>query len=1040
MNRLPVSLLLGWMAFAPRQTAPEPVAALATELGIQLEPQARFSLLEHRGPTEAGSSKDEWTRHRPTIGRIARIAAEIERAARERPSAETLLELGTLRVVQGRHDEAVAAFERAVASPTGKRVRSDLAAALLVRSAARDDPVDLVRAASVSLEARESSEDERVLFNLALALDSLHLADQAAEVWNTYLELDDASPWAHEARRHLAAAWREGSSSGAIGKHTTEPTLDELLGAASRERVAIAVAGSPAKSLDWVLRELLADAPRVEEARADPTHSRWSLVADELVEVAGDHTLRDALDAMIRAWQVESGEKHRTALRDLARGIWLRGAGRCPEAEPLLASARVVLEEALSPLAEWAALHQSICIYFEDRAEAGRQLRSLIAAVDEERHPLLAGRVHWMAGLSTAGLAEGLGAIESYRRAIDRFSRASDPQEVASVRLLLAGELSVIGRIADAWRLRHRALAYWRLRPPSLERHRLLDEATRELTARGWSRLAIVFGGELVANASALSIAGLEPDALRRLAEARLASGDRTGAEAAALRGIAHAERLPSGGQGEAIHADLRRVLGSVRSETKTAEAVGLLSSAIEGYRRQGRHLPLLAALASRAAAHAAAGTFEAAAADLTSARELIERRLQDLGRAERWSYVDSAASTFDDLVRARLHAGDPGGALETADRRRQQELWEPMPRASSSTVETMVRRLRHSACVLEHSSDSTATHLFLVCADGVHHASSAVTRQELAARIDELVTLIEGGADWAQVRKGAADLYELLIAPHWRRIAGIDRLVVIPDRVTAAAPFPLLWNELRGSHLIEEVELSLAPSVRWLASQSGRREDTRPRSALVAGRSRALESELPALLGADRENRRIASVYADTMHLHDDAATPERVLQEIEARDVLHFAVHATAGAEIGVAELRLHPGPAGAAGTLPLTRLGQRLSPGTLVFLAACHPQRDPLDPSRRGLDLVASLLLSADGSAMVANAFAWDDVGSQDLAVGFHRAYRRTGRAAAALREAQLARLRSAESPPPRSWAGLQLWTAGEIFSEHSRQGPD
>jgi hypothetical protein len=42
------------------------------------------------------------------------------------------------------------------------------------------------------------------LFNKALALQELGMPQQARESWLLYLQKDPSSPWAEEARKHLA--------------------------------------------------------------------------------------------------------------------------------------------------------------------------------------------------------------------------------------------------------------------------------------------------------------------------------------------------------------------------------------------------------------------------------------------------------------------------------------------------------------------------------------------------------------------------------------------------------------------------------------------------------------------------------------------------------------------------------------------------------------------------------------------------------------------------------------------------------------------
>lgn len=139
-------------------------------------------------------------------------AAQIQKKLATRRDAASLHAAGVAELLQARPDRAIEYLrEAAMLSESLAQMHSDLAAAYLVRARTLDAPDDAVRALdaaerAVTLTPRLAEAH----FNRALALEALSLRDRARSAWEEYLRLEPQSPWADEARRHLAALDRTG--------------------------------------------------------------------------------------------------------------------------------------------------------------------------------------------------------------------------------------------------------------------------------------------------------------------------------------------------------------------------------------------------------------------------------------------------------------------------------------------------------------------------------------------------------------------------------------------------------------------------------------------------------------------------------------------------------------------------------------------------------------------------------------------------------------------------------------------------------------
>jgi hypothetical protein len=137
---------------------------------------------------------------------VRMAALKLEQWLRTQKTATSLGAFGAAELVIGRPETSVALLEEAVRlQPDSPRLRSDLAAAYLVRFSQTKAAADADRAlaAAIAASQRDRSLPE-AQFNRALALEALSRLEDALRAWQTYLQLDSSSAWAQEATRHLA--------------------------------------------------------------------------------------------------------------------------------------------------------------------------------------------------------------------------------------------------------------------------------------------------------------------------------------------------------------------------------------------------------------------------------------------------------------------------------------------------------------------------------------------------------------------------------------------------------------------------------------------------------------------------------------------------------------------------------------------------------------------------------------------------------------------------------------------------------------------
>jgi len=145
--------------------------------------------------------------------------ARVARGVETHPDDPAWLRLqGRADLLDGKDDAAIAELERARAlRPKDAEILSDLGMAYFQKAERTHDPqMQALAFERLSEGARLKPDDPSLLFNRALAAESLFAFSEARDDWEAYLRIDSTSGWAQEARQHLDDVKKNLSGSGSM--------------------------------------------------------------------------------------------------------------------------------------------------------------------------------------------------------------------------------------------------------------------------------------------------------------------------------------------------------------------------------------------------------------------------------------------------------------------------------------------------------------------------------------------------------------------------------------------------------------------------------------------------------------------------------------------------------------------------------------------------------------------------------------------------------------------------------------------------------
>jgi CHAT domain-containing protein/Flp pilus assembly protein TadD len=928
----------------------------------------------------------------PSRLKLQGAAGEVlDRATRD-SSADTTHAAGVALVLIDRPEEGIARLRAlADAAPKDARIHNDLAAAYYSTA------LRLGRAAlypqALAAADRALQFDPRMaeaLFNRALILERLGLRAEARRAWEQFLAVDPSSPWAAEARAHLA---RLPAQTGASLFRKTLPELERSAAANDARAIRSSIDRFRQQARTWAEAEFLGDWAKAERQGDTVTAAAKlrmaRMIGAALSELSGERLLADAVSAIDSADTRQRGALAEAHL--LYRDGRIAYSRRTPaEAEPLLRRAAERFNAGGSPMASVARYFAANTVFDQNRVDDARtQLEHLRAAVPPQ-YIALHAQIGWELGLCHLVSGEWTSALSTLDAAGTRFDRLGETSNAAFLDSLKAAVLAWLGRPNESWAARIDAFAKLSDQGIGERLFFAIDAAARmEIDARRYDAALALLRVE-----AAHARAGGDDASLALSLARQVLVSEKLGQHADAGAHLAEALRvelrIPDPNVRQRVGADLRFAAGVVALRTDAQRAKQQLDAAIQ-YESGNRPIFLPEAYLQRARANAKAGDRIAARADLDRGLEALERQQSARDPMSRTGIVEVGRQLYETAIRYALDDDEAAKAFVYSERRH----------GGQTTVEEVQRRLTGSdAAVLELVVLDEEVIAFAVTPstfDAVRTPMERGRLETLMARRDN--------------RDALAALHRLLIVPSQRSIEAARGLIVVPDRLLEGVPFAALLDG-SGRYLIEQHAVTLAES----ASSLRRAEAGTPAEVVVA--------ELPAregvvaLAGVRDEADGVSALYGRATRLQ--AAAFPAFVEAARGGAVVHLAGHAdrdTAGA--------IDPSLVFAADERVSWRTVARQSlRGTgVVVLAACETLRSSAaEPTGHS---IAAGFLAAGAGAVIGTLAPIEDDAARELFLDIHRYLAAGDAAPVAVQKAQLRSL-AVSGRTPGAWADVASLT--------------
>jgi hypothetical protein len=960
-----------------------------------------FAWAPYRGANRGGDTTDA------ARLRLAGAAGDLVDRADHDGSVESRHAAGVALLLVQEPVDAITRLEAQAHDSKDAKVWSDLAAARLAASSQLGRASLLPTALAAADKALQIQPGlPEGLFNRALILEHLGLLADAKSAWQAYLLNDPQSEWAEEARsraRQLPPSMRVSQFD------HDRPLLEEAIGRGDTAAVRQYVERHRERIRSYADAEYLGRWGEAIQHNDAAAEAHWLSLArgvgDTVFAMSREALERDAVHLIDSA---PPADRHTIAA---AHVLYRSGyneykQGQRAAAERDLTASTTAFEAAHDPMALQSRFFTAAARSAGSDASAARSdLEGVLSVADTHPEYLaLRAAIRWELGRVLSSNDEWSQAASAFSDGAKLFRRAGERTNEGFIETMLAFALTSLGRNDDAWQARVRAFSALSVQgDPGRLATSVAVAAYAELAAdHRDAALALTETEAAIARDPAkpeLAIKGLVTRAL-----IQSMNGDASAATQTARQASALAQNVADPALRATWNASVAAALGAAIAEQNPSAALEPLTEAVDFYAAHQMPGALLDPLLLRARCTARVGNVQAAMDDLERGMSIVESHPAVMqGEGAGWGLFDAEHALFGDAIRIALDRGDKAAAFALAER----------SHGTPTTIPELQHRIAGTGtAVVEIVAIRDELVTFAVTENDAVVARRPVSIEMLASLAEECIS--ESGTT------AAAKLYEVLIRPVDRVLAGARQVVVVPDYRLTTVPYGALYDTVHSRFLVELAAISTAPSAGAL-----RLDDARGAAPVLA--AIALPSGRGGAAGlpdADDEIREVTQLYARAIPM-----PPQTFAQFRSAAadaDVIHISGH-TERQPGGGEQALLFAGASGQPERISWkTIVATPATKPAIVVLAACETLRPPPSTATHALSLGAAF--SASGASDVIGTLL--PIADRDARVLFdaiHRGLASGLRPAEAVRAAQREAINLEKtSRDRRSWRAVAVLT--------------
>jgi CHAT domain-containing protein len=888
------------------------------------------------------------------------------------------------------------------------------------------------------------------LFNIALCHEYMSLLPQAELDWQKYLKRDSTSAWAAEARRHIEQIGekkqKDSQSNADLLKEFREAyarndrqTAWKLV-SENRELVK-------GRVIWWQLLNDyfdLAGTGNTAEAKERLNELRYAGNLELSLGNEDGGQTGDRYISELAAFYLSLPSRQAAALSEAHRrvneGVGFHSAGKYDTALNSYGLARGYFERAgdFWELKLTDYLVANVRFLKADNAQSLAVFSGLVTDCEKERHLCLLAQSLCSLGMVQDSRAEHSKALESTNKALQISAKIGDLYDTQRSLAQIADQYKKLGNYDRA--TRYISLCLWQISagwPGERQMWRNFDQFTQVLVADRLYDAATAYASGALRLALAEQDSQFKYVSYADLALLRSKQQDYPEAIELAQLGFEAAPDSPD------THAYASLQLGNVHRQA------GDLTQALKDYDQCIRYILsvqnisgsgmtselaetktdrpsawLYAAHKGRLFCLLTEGTDGAVEREIQTTLNLLESYRESIREEQnRNAFFDVEQTVYDAAIDFEYsRRGNRQAAFDQSEESRARSLLELIgnvrnqdPAIGQSeilraqNVIEVRQGLPDQAQLIEYAVLENRVLICLVSKSEFSVEQAPIRLDELTDKVSRFRRSIMAGPglptkaeELSGLRSQAQELYRLLIEPIRLSPENGKRVCFVPDKVLNTLPFSALVSPTTGRYLIEDYELTVAPSatVYLVCSRTpGHTPDLDSEHLLAVGNPEFDRSVFPGLSSLQQTEGQvgeIAKLYASASPsvLTRNEARKTRVMNEMPSSDVIHLASHYIVypGEPMNSTLLLSRP-PDGGDSDGPSANLqanevyGLKLRRAPVVVLSACDSGVEDYY-NGEGMIGMSRVFIAAGAPVVVASLWQVETAATGKLMVSFHQ----------------------------------------------------
>jgi hypothetical protein len=354
------------------------------------------------------------------------------------------------------------------------------------------------------------------------------------------------------------------------------------------------------------------------------------------------------------------------------------------------------------------------------------------------------------------------------------------------------------------------------------------------------------------------------------------------------------------------------------------------------------------------------------------------------------------------------------------------------MPAVTNKTerLPAIQAALAAGEAIVQFHSTNERLFAWVIRTDDISGLVIDVSRADLARRVEQLVGVVSGTTRGGELATEGGvpppppdpvvalnDAYQLLIAP--LRLRTNERLIIVPHGPLHYVPFQALHDS--SGYLIQHHAIVLEPSASVAVQLLEKQGDRQARLVAFGNPKR---DDVPALKGAEREVKKIGTLFDHPDLFLGAEATKRRFKETVQGASVIHVAAHARVDKSDPLYSSILLAAESGDRGSLEAREIfGMNLTRVSLATLSACSSGLGKIVQGDEALGFTRSFL-GAGVSSLIVSLWPVDDASTSLFMSTLYEEWAKNTDIQKAMQKAQVRLLTDKSYADPSLWAPFDL----------------